>query len=227
LQDKIGLAKLYQQFAKPRLVRIGSFCRPVSASRVDRGFSSRWWLGGECLAAIPDTSISGRRVTRELTALLEGRGKPQMIVSDNGTEFTSNAVSALEQRASGRVAIAPAKPMQNGYIESFNGRMRDELLNESLFLDLDHARQIGVWSHYCGAKQGRARRPKGQAHLPTMCRCGCRIPPSFDLTSPRNDPALNGIGMPRYAVGSVDFCHYILTRDQGSFNKHSTGGDWR
>src|SRR5881296_255745 len=46
----------------------------------------------ECLAAIPDTSISGRRVTRELTALTEGRGKPRMIVSDNGTEFTSNAV---------------------------------------------------------------------------------------------------------------------------------------
>lgn len=46
----------------------------------------------ECLAAIPDTSISGRRVTRELTTLIEGRGKPQMIVSDNGTEFTSNAI---------------------------------------------------------------------------------------------------------------------------------------
>jgi putative transposase len=46
----------------------------------------------ECLAAIPDTSISGRRVIRELTTLIEGRGKPQMIVSDNGTEFTSNAV---------------------------------------------------------------------------------------------------------------------------------------
>jgi transposase InsO family protein len=46
----------------------------------------------ECLAAIPDTSISGRRVARELTILIEKRGKPQMIVSDNGTEFTSNAI---------------------------------------------------------------------------------------------------------------------------------------
>jgi putative transposase len=45
-----------------------------------------------CLAAIPDTSISGRRVTRELIAVIEGRGKPRMIVSDNGTEFTSNAI---------------------------------------------------------------------------------------------------------------------------------------
>ena len=101
----------------------------------------------ECLAAIPDTSISGKRVARELTAVIERRGKPQMIVSDNGTEFTSNAILrwAEEQRVEWHY-IAPGKPMQNGYIESFNGRMRDELLNETLFLDLDQARQlISAW----------------------------------------------------------------------------------
>ena len=83
----------------------------------------------ECLAAIPDTSISGRRVARELTALIKRRGKPGMIVSDNGTEFTSNAMFAWAQ--DNRVVwhfIAPGKPMQNGFCESFNGRMRDELL---------------------------------------------------------------------------------------------------
>jgi putative transposase len=97
----------------------------------------------ECLAAIPDTSISGQRVARELTALIERRGKPRMIVSDNGTEFTSNAVLSWSKKH--RVEwhyIALSKPMQNGYIESFNGRMRDELLNETLFLDLDQARHI-------------------------------------------------------------------------------------
>jgi putative transposase len=101
----------------------------------------------ECLAAIPDTSISGKRVARELTALTDARGKPGMIVSDNGTEFTSNAILgwAKEHRVEWHY-IAPGKPMQNGYIESFNGRMRDELLNESLFMDLDQARQlIGAW----------------------------------------------------------------------------------
>ncbi len=101
----------------------------------------------ECLAAIPDTSISGKRVARELTTLIESRGKPQMIVSDHGTEFTSNAILAwaIDQRVEWHY-IAPGKPMQNGYVESFNGRMRDELLNESLFLDLDHARQlISAW----------------------------------------------------------------------------------
>jgi putative transposase len=95
----------------------------------------------ECLAAIPDTSIPGRRVARELTALIKRRGKPGMIVSDNGTEFTSNAMFAWTQ--DNRVVwhfIAPGKPMQNGLCESFNGRMRDELLNESLVLGLDHAR---------------------------------------------------------------------------------------
>ena len=96
----------------------------------------------ECLAAIPDTSISGRRVARELTGLIERRGKPGMIVSDHGTEFTSNAMLgwAEEHRIEWHY-IAPGKPMQNGYIESFNGRMRDELLNETLFTDLAHARQ--------------------------------------------------------------------------------------
>ncbi|KRB59071.1 transposase [Rhizobium sp. Root708] len=95
----------------------------------------------ECLAAIPDTSISGRRVARELTTLVERRGKPGMIVSDNGTELTSNAILAWakEHKVEWHY-IAPGRPMQNGYVESFNGRMRDELLNESLFFGLDHAR---------------------------------------------------------------------------------------
>jgi transposase InsO family protein len=83
----------------------------------------------ECLAAIADTSISGRRVARELDAIIARRGKPDLIISDHGTEFTSNAMLAWAQ--SSRTAwhfIAPGKPMQNGICEAFNGRMRDELL---------------------------------------------------------------------------------------------------
>jgi putative transposase len=95
----------------------------------------------ECLAAVPDTSISGRRVARELTTLIEQRGKPGLIVSDNGTEFTSNAMLAWGREAGVEWHfIAPGKPMQNGFCESFNGRMRDELLNETLFFGLDQAR---------------------------------------------------------------------------------------
>ena len=101
----------------------------------------------ECLGAIPDTSISGRRVARELTAIIERRGKPGLMVSDHGTEFTSNAMLAwCKDSQVDWHFIAPGKPMQNGFVESFNGRMRDELLNETLFRDLDHARlAIGVW----------------------------------------------------------------------------------
>ena len=100
-----------------------------------------------CLAAIPDTSISGKRVARELTMLIGTRGKPRMIVSDNGTEFTSNAMLGwAKDHGVDWHYIAPGRPMQNGYIKSFNGRMRDELLNESLFIDLDQARRlIGAW----------------------------------------------------------------------------------
>lgn len=94
----------------------------------------------ECLRAVPDTSILGRRVVRELTDLI---AEPGMIVSDNGTELTSNAVLAW----CGEIGvewhyIAPGKPMQNGYVESFNGRMRDQLLNKTLFLSLGHARVV-------------------------------------------------------------------------------------
>ena len=92
------------------------------------------------LAAIPGASISSRRVARELTDLIERRGKPGLIVSDNGTELTSRAVLAWAQQSQiDWRFIAPGKPMQNGFCESFNGRTRDELLNEDLFSGLDHA----------------------------------------------------------------------------------------
>ena len=101
----------------------------------------------ECLAAVVDTSISGRRVARELTALVIKRGKPGLIVSDHGTEFTSNAMLAWsEQTSVPWHFIAPGKPQQNGICEAFNGRMRDELLNETLFFGLDHARSaVARW----------------------------------------------------------------------------------
>ncbi|WP_143514690.1 IS3 family transposase [Primorskyibacter flagellatus] len=97
----------------------------------------------ECLTAIPDTSISGRRVARELATLIERRGRPGMIVSDNGTELTSNAILtfATERKIEWHY-IAPGKPMQNGFVESFNGRMRDELLNETMFRNMAHARAV-------------------------------------------------------------------------------------
>lgn len=83
----------------------------------------------ECLALVADTSLSGLRIARELDRIIEERGKPRMIVSDNGSEFTSNAILQRADRT--KVDwhyIAPGKPIQNAFIESFNGRLRDEFL---------------------------------------------------------------------------------------------------
>jgi putative transposase len=101
----------------------------------------------ECLALVADTSLSGLRVTRELDALLAIRGRPATIVSDNGTELTSMAVLKwCQQTGVEWHYIAPGKPMQNGFVESFNGRFRDECLNETLFSSLGQARAaIASW----------------------------------------------------------------------------------
>jgi putative transposase len=101
----------------------------------------------ECLAAVVDTSLTGHRVARELDRIAEMRGLPCMVVSDNGTELTSNAILRWQEEHHVEWHyIAPGKPMQNGLIESFNGRLRDECLNEHLFSSLSQARQlIAAW----------------------------------------------------------------------------------
>ena len=103
----------------------------------------------ECLAAVVDTLLSGIRVARELDQIAEMRGYPCMVVSGNGTELTSNAMLAWQQeRKVEWHYIAPGKPMQNGFVESFNGRLRDECLNETFFTSLAHARFVlAAWQH--------------------------------------------------------------------------------
>ena len=97
----------------------------------------------ECLGLVADTSLSGQRVARELDAIMLRRGRPDTIISDNGTEYTSNAILAwADETGVGWHYIAPGKPQQNGFNESFNGRLRDELLNETLFRSLPHARSV-------------------------------------------------------------------------------------
>ena len=97
----------------------------------------------ECLGLVVDTSLTGLRVARELDRIAEQRGYPCMVVSDNGTELTSNAILAWQhEHAVEWHYIAPGKPMQNGFVESFNGRLRDECLNEHVFTNLSEARAI-------------------------------------------------------------------------------------
>lgn len=101
----------------------------------------------ECLTLVADTSLSGLRVTRELDELIRRRGKPKTIVSDNGTELTSVAVLKWCQETGVEWHyIQPGKPMQNGFVESFNGSFRDECLNEQLFSSISEARtRITQW----------------------------------------------------------------------------------
>jgi putative transposase len=97
----------------------------------------------ECLCLVADTSLSGKRVARELDAIIARRGQPLMVVSDNGTEFTSRAILGWSQdRKIAWHYIAPGKPQQNAFVESFNGRLRDECLNETVFSSLTDARSV-------------------------------------------------------------------------------------
>jgi putative transposase len=94
-----------------------------------------------------DFSMSGHYVTRLLDQAARFRGYPQAIRTDNGPEFTSRAFMAWAQAKGIRhILIQPGRPMQNGYVESFNGKFRDECLNEHYFDSLAEARQlIAAW----------------------------------------------------------------------------------
>lgn len=97
----------------------------------------------QCLAMEVDTSLNGVRVTRVLDRLVARHGHPQRMVMDNGPEFTGKALDrwAWEHRVQ-LAFIEPGKPVQNAFVESFNGTCRNECLNESWFLSLADARTI-------------------------------------------------------------------------------------
>ena len=101
----------------------------------------------ECPAIEVDSCLSSQRVTRVLQWVMEQREAPESIRCDNGPEFTSRHFLAwCEERRIGLVHIQPGRPMQNGHVESFNGRLRDECLNAHWFATLADARQkIEAW----------------------------------------------------------------------------------
>jgi putative transposase len=101
----------------------------------------------ECPAIEVDTSLGGLRVRRVLDRLAGERGLPEAIVLDNGPEFRGRVLAAWsEQRGVRLEFIQPGKPVQNAYVESFNGRLRDECLNANWFTSLNDARRkIETW----------------------------------------------------------------------------------
>lgn len=101
----------------------------------------------ECIGMVVDTSIGGVRVARLLEELGASRGYPKQVMSDNGPEFAGSALDAWAYSRDVKLHfIDPGKPSQNGYIESFNGKFRDECLNDNWFVSLPDARQtIEEW----------------------------------------------------------------------------------
>jgi putative transposase len=109
----------------------------------------------ECPAIHVASGIGSRQVTRTLKQIIGERGKPQSLRCDNGPEFTSRHFLAwCEEQAITVTHIQPGKPMQNGHIESFNGRLRDECLNASWFVNLaDAKRKIESWREEYNAER--------------------------------------------------------------------------
>lgn len=101
----------------------------------------------ECLALEVDTSFASRRVTRVLDEVIAERGRPRRLVMDNGSELTSRHFLSWGVDEKLELAyIQPGKPVQNAYVESFNGKLRDECLNVSWFRNLWQARvRIAAW----------------------------------------------------------------------------------
>lgn len=120
----------------------------------------------ECVDIATDFGISGQYVTRLLDQAARFRGYPKAVRTDNGPEFTSRAFMAWAQsHGIQHLLIQPGKPMQNGYIESFNGKFRDECLNEHWFQTLSQARSaIAAW-----------RKDYNEARPHSSCR---RMPPA-------------------------------------------------
>ena len=109
------------------------------------------WLTGECLAIKVNRRLNLHDVVEVLTDLFIQRGVPVHIRSDNGPEFIAKRVRDwLEKLQDRPLYIEPGSPWENGYIESFNGKMRDELLNGEIFYSLKEAQVLfEIWrSHY-------------------------------------------------------------------------------
>ena len=137
-----------ERVAEPRLIRANQewamdfIVDGLANGRMVRILSVVDAFTRECLALEADTSLGSGRVTRVLERLIDERGLPENVRSDNGPEFTSRRMLGwAEERKINLVHIQPGRPMQNGHVESFHGRLRDECLNVSWFRTLNDVRR--------------------------------------------------------------------------------------
>ena len=134
----------------------------------------------ECVALEADFSLGSGRVTRVLERAIAERGRPQQVRSDNGPEFTSRRmIGWVEEWKVGLVNIEPGKPMQNGHVESFNGRLRDECLNTSWFRTLNDVREtLANWRREYNCERPHSstaerRRSSGREQAMQMWKAKC------------------------------------------------------
>jgi putative transposase len=123
----------------------------------DRLADGRWFriltvvdqYSRECLCAYADRSQTGEKVVEQMKRLVALRGAPESITTDNGSEFAGRAMEAWAYQAGVKLDfIRPGRPVENGYIESFNGRLRDECLNGEVFFSLADSREkLERWRH--------------------------------------------------------------------------------
>ena len=140
----IGTRAPLEKAARPNAIWVLDFVSDaLETGRRFRVFNVEDQFTRRGLGVEIDTSLPGRRIVRVLDRLVAAWGKPAMIVSDNGTELTCNAMLKwTTEQAIAWHYIAPGKPMQNGFMESFNGKLRDECLNEHVFGSLAEARRV-------------------------------------------------------------------------------------
>ena len=116
----------------------------------------------EAVAVVPERAISGHTLTRVLSRLADTRGLPHVVRTDNGKEFCGRAMLTWAQTCNVTLRlIEPGTPNQNAYIESFNGRLRDECLNEHWFLNLTHAQTI-IETWRCEYNEERPKNALGE-----------------------------------------------------------------
>ena len=132
----------------------------------------------ECLTLHADTALSGEKVATALDKVVAGRGTPKSITVDNGTEFASKAMDLWAYSNGVHLDfIRPGRPVENGYIESFNGKLRDECLNVEVFFTLaDARRKLGLWQHdYNHHRLHSALADRTPAEFAAVCSDGIDI----------------------------------------------------
>ena len=185
----------------------------------------------ECPAIEVNTGLSGQRVTRVLERVIAERGKPKAIRCDNGPEFTSrHFIAWCEENQIALLHIQPGRPMQNGYVESFNGRLRDECLNASWFLNLADARQkIENWRKEYNTERPHSsldyRTPEEYAHAHSELTSGIgAIPPGRPSSPVDRTAVLAGKGSLDAASSRTRPCQLRAAVQQPTFTTGGSGG---